>query len=116
MTMLIEDYARAQNTDFRNRVRSSLMRILPDVIGETVAQATSPGSTGTEAKRKKRHQWAMDVLARPDHWVERASMLLAGETQIQAVAIGTMPDDTIIDARIKRLIDDMAGCEVTDTP
>lgn len=116
MTTLIEDYTRAQDTEFRLRVRSSLMRILPDVIGETVALATSPGGTGTEAKRKKRHQWAMDVLSRPDHWVERASMLLAGETQIQAVAIGTMPGDTLIDARVKRLIDDMAGCEITDTP
>lgn len=117
MTTLLEDYTRAQDSQFRVRVRSSLMRILPDVIGETVANAYSPGNgTGTEAKRAKRHRWAMSVLDRPDHWVERASMLLAGETQIQAVPLGTMPDDTLIDARIKRLVDDMAGCEVTDTP
>lgn len=110
-TTLAQEHTRATDPAFRTLVRSALFRLLPDVIGETFGVGQD---ATTQARRDKRHAWAMAVLADPDYWVARAASMVAGEGAIRNVDPSTLPDDTTINARLKALVNDMAGILFTD--
>lgn len=117
-TSLVQEYQRATDGAFQQRVRSAIFQLLPDVIGEAVG-ASVPGYSGnvtlTQGMIDRRHGWAVDVLRQPDYWVPKIAAVLAGENAVRAVDLpnpstgSSEISDTIIVGRVRALIFDLAG-------
>lgn len=111
-TTLAEENTRANDPAFKAAVEAAFYRMIPDIIGETVGaviQEQSGAVTLTAAMVTKRHAWAVSAMTNPAFWVPILAKLLAGEQQLRVIDAPALPDDWTINARLTRMISDVAG-------
>jgi hypothetical protein len=116
-TTLAQESTRANDPAFRQAVEAAFYRLIPDVIGEAVGvqiQEQSGPVLLTAAMVTKRHAWAVSAMTNPQFWIPILAKLLAGEQQIRVIDMPDLPDDGTINARLTRMISDVAGVLAAD--
>jgi len=97
MASFLESFNFSETSDFRSKIKIAIAKVATDVQGEAKTSLT-------DIQWSRRGNLATRVLTRPHEWILPFSLAVAADVTIDATSI-----DSVIEARIVAVWDDVAG-------